>query len=77
VFAAVKGFMGAFQSLTIRASFASETQAMLAIDTLFPAPIGNLRTASLVTIQDGLITKIELFYDGKQLERKSAEIFGD
>ena len=75
VLAAAKGLMPTFQSLIIRASFGSETQAMLAMDTVFPAPIGNLRTASLVTIQDGLITKIELFYDGKQLESKSAEIF--
>lgn len=75
VFAAAKGFMGAFQSLTIRVSFGSDDQVMLVLDTMFPAPIGNLRTASLVTIKDELITKIELFYDGKQLEKKSTEIF--
>ena len=60
-----------FKTLKIRAKFGSGNQTMLAIDIDFPAPLGNLRnfgnlrTASLMTFQEGLITKIELFFDTK------------
>jgi hypothetical protein len=33
------------------------------------------RTASLVTIKDGLIVHIELFYDARPLEKKRDSIF--
>jgi ketosteroid isomerase-like protein len=54
-----------FKTLTIRAKFGSGNQTMLVIDLDFPAPIGNLRTTSLMTFQEGLITRIELFFDTK------------
>lgn len=54
-----------FKTLTIRAKFGSGNQTMLVIDLDFPAPIGNLRTASLMTFQKGLIKRIELFFDTK------------
>ena len=75
VLEAIKGFTAAFKTLTVRAKFHSEDQVMLAIDTEFPAPIGNHRTASLLTIQDGLIAEIELFYDTQFIESKKDEIF--
>jgi len=55
-----------FNTLTIRAKFASADQTLLVIDLDFPAPIGNLRTTSLMTFQKSLITKIELFFDTHQ-----------
>ncbi|MBP7074342.1 MAG: nuclear transport factor 2 family protein [Rhabdochlamydiaceae bacterium] len=55
-----------FNALTIRAKFASGDQTMLVIDLDFPVPAGILRTASLMTFQEGLITRIELFFDTKQ-----------
>jgi hypothetical protein len=53
------------KTLTIRAKFGAGNQTMLVIDLEFPAPNGNLRSASLMTFQNGLITKIELFFDTK------------
>src|SRR4051812_21924724 len=54
-----------FKTLKIRAKFGSGNQTMLVIDLEYPAPLGNLRSASLMTFQEGLITKIELFFDTK------------
>ncbi|SCA63442.1 hypothetical protein SCG7086_AR_00160 [Chlamydiales bacterium SCGC AG-110-P3] len=75
VLPAIKGFTTAFKSLIVRKKFYSGDQVMLAIDTEFPDPIGNLRTASLLTIQDDLIVKIELFYDSRVVESKKDEVF--
>ncbi len=72
---AARKLISLFKTVTIRAKFGSENQAMLAIDIDFPAPIGNLPAAVLQTFNDGLITKIELFYDGRPLDRKKEEIF--
>lgn len=60
-----KQFLHVFESLTIRAKCGSENQVMFAIDVNYPAPIGLLRTAVLVTIQDNLIASTELFHDTK------------
>lgn len=59
----IKGFISFFKSLTIRSKFASGNQAMLAYDVDFPAPIGITRSAALMTFKNGLIKKIELFFD--------------
>ena len=72
---AIKGFTSAFKALNVRKKFHNEDQVMLAIDTEFPAPVGNHRTASLVTIQEGLIERIELFYDTQSIVSKKDEIF--
>lgn len=77
VLESAKGFVGIFKTLTIRASFGSENQAMLVLDLDCPAPIGIFRTASLLTIKDGLIVRIELFYDARPLEKKRDDIFGN
>ena len=69
---AAKGFTSFFKTLTIRAKFGSEDQAMLVYDLDFPAPIGKLPTAALLTFQEGLISKIELFCDGRPFEREKA-----
>lgn len=67
---ALKGFIAAFNTLTIRTAFSSHDQAMLAVNVEYPAPIGNLRTASLISFQDGLIVKVELFFDGRPFEQR-------
>jgi hypothetical protein len=59
-----------FKNITIRAAFGSDTQAMLAYNWEFPAPIGTLRAAALLTIQDNLIIRIELFFDARSFEKK-------
>jgi hypothetical protein len=75
VLKAIKGFITAFKTLKVRAKFHSGDQVMLAIDTEFPAPVGNHRAASLLTIENGLIARIELFYDTQVIESKKDEIF--
>jgi hypothetical protein len=60
---AVKTFSAFFQSLTIRATFGDDHQAVVVYDTNFPAPIGKLPGVSLMDFTDGLITRIELFHD--------------
>lgn len=59
----IEDFLPKFESAIVRAKFANEHQAMLAYDLVFPAPIGRYRAASLIDFQDGLIRKIELFFD--------------
>ena len=66
----VKNLFSVFNKLTIRAQFGDENQAMLAYDLDCPAPIGIYRGAVLLTFQDGLIIRYELFFDTKPLERK-------
>lgn len=63
-------FISAFTKLTIRAQFGSGDQVMLAYDVDFPAPIGVFRAAVLLTFQDGLIIRYELFFDSSPFETK-------
>jgi len=56
-----------FKTLTIRAKFASGNQAMLVYDVDLPKPIGKSSSAVLMTFQEGLIIKIELFYDARPM----------
>lgn len=72
---AVKHFLAVFNKLTIRAQFGTGDQAMLAYDLDCPAPIGLYRGAVLLTFQEGLIIRYELFYDARPLEKKKDEIF--
>lgn len=60
---AAERFFPAFQSLTIRAQLSNADQAIVVFDLEFPAPIGLLRSASFLTIKEGLIARIELFFD--------------
>lgn len=63
VLKAAQGFMGIFKNLTIRTKFGSEDQAMIVYDVEIPNFAKALRAASLLSFQDGLISKIELIYD--------------
>jgi ketosteroid isomerase-like protein len=67
---AVNNLMNFFRELTIRESFGSQDQAMLAYDLDFPEPIGKIRTAVLLTFQDGLIKRYELFFDTSPFKQK-------
>lgn len=60
---AAKGFASAFDTLTIRTAMAEGDEAVVVYDVDFPAPIGKVRTAALITFQDRLISRIELFFD--------------
>ena len=63
-------FVTFFVKLTIRSTFGSHDQAMVVYTLDFPGSIGKIETAALLNIHDGLITKIELFYDARPFEKK-------
>ncbi len=71
---AVANFTAFFKTLTIRAKFGEGDQAMVVYDLDYPAPIGKLPAAALMTFQKELIVKIELFYDARPFEKKKSEI---
>lgn len=62
---AISRFMASLNSIKIRTKCSSGNQVMLAVDVEFPAPIGQLRSAVLMTFQDDLIASVELFHDTK------------
>jgi ketosteroid isomerase-like protein len=57
------------QNLKVRATFRSGDQVMAAYDFICGEPIGTCRTAELMTFQDGLIARIELFFDARPFEK--------
>lgn len=72
---ATGNFMKSFASLTIRAKFGSESQAMIVYETDIPGIANEFPGASLLSFRDGLIVRIQLFYDGSRFLEKSKEIF--
>ncbi len=56
-------FVTLFSSLTICAKFGEGDQAVIVYELQCPDPIGNMRAVSLMSFQDSLISRIELFYD--------------
>ncbi len=75
VIKATSNFMNMFQSLRIRAKFGSGDQAMIVYDIDIPGIANDFPGASLMSFRDGLIVKIELFYDGSRFAEKSKEVF--
>lgn len=67
---ATSGFMNAFKSLAIRAKFGSGDQAVIIYDTDIPGISNNFPGASLLTFKEGLIVKIELFFDASLFREK-------
>ncbi|MGH2612321.1 MAG: nuclear transport factor 2 family protein [Rhabdochlamydiaceae bacterium] len=73
VLKAAKGFSAIFKTLTIRAKFGSENQAVIIYDVEIPNFAKILRAASLLSFQEGLISKIDLIYDTRCfMEKKEA-----
>lgn len=60
-----KRFTTLFKSLKIRSKFGSGDQAMVVYDLECPAPIGVFSTAVLMAFREGLVVKIELFFDAR------------
>lgn len=60
---AVTNFMAFFKALTIRAAFGEEDQALIVYDLDCSPFIENASAAALMTFQDGLIIRNELFHD--------------
>lgn len=63
VLAAAKNFTKIFKALSIHAKFGSENQAVVIYDLEMPTWSSPLRAASLLSFQEGLISKIELIYN--------------
>lgn len=70
VVASAKNLSQILGDIKIRSKFAHQNQIMFAYDFMFPNPIGKLRAAVLMEFTDQLISKIELFYDGRPFEKK-------
>jgi hypothetical protein len=70
VLEAAERFSSFFNNLTIRAKFESGNQAMVVYNVDFPEPIGISRAAALMTVEEGLITHIELFFDASPFKQK-------
>ncbi len=75
VLEATNNFMNMFTSLTIRATFSAKEQAMIVYDIDIPQIANNFPGASLLTFRQGLIVKIQLFYDGSKFLEKREKIF--
>ncbi|MES2121234.1 MAG: nuclear transport factor 2 family protein [Chlamydiota bacterium] len=73
---ATSHFMNAIESLTIRAKFGSADQAMIVYDVDMPGIAKHFPGASLLSFRDGMIVRIELFYDSARAVEKKEEIFG-
>lgn len=67
---ATTGFMNTFKSLSIRAKFGADDQAMIVYDVDIPGIAKDFPGASLLTFRDGLIVRIELFFDASQFRQK-------
>ena len=63
-------FITFFRTLKIRSVFGSQDEAMVVYTLDFPGSIGKVETAAFLNFKDGLITKIELFYDARPFEKK-------
>ncbi len=74
---ATSHFMNAIQSLAIRAQFGSAEQAMIVYDVDMPGIATHFPGASLLSFRDGMIVRIELFYDSARAVEKKEEIFGE
>jgi ketosteroid isomerase-like protein len=70
VLAAVKPLLNLIKSIKVHAKFGSEDQAMLTYDMEFAEPIGVCRAAALMTFQDGLIVRNEIFFDARPFNKK-------
>jgi hypothetical protein len=70
VLKAAEGFTCIFETLTIRAKFGSEDQAVIVYEVKIPGLSKNLTAASLLIFREGLISKIELIYDTRCFTEK-------
>lgn len=75
VIQANSNFMKMFNTLSIKTTFQSKDQAMVVYELDIPGVSDHFPGASLLTIQNGLIAKIQLFYDARPFVNDQKEIF--
>jgi ketosteroid isomerase-like protein len=68
VLQSTKRVLPMLQGVKVRSQFASGDQALFTYDFVCAEPINVCRTAELMTFEDGLIRRIELFYDARPFE---------
>jgi hypothetical protein len=73
VLQAVTRFAALLRSLRVHASFGSKDQAMVNYDVDFGQLFGICHTAALITFEDNLIARIELFFDARPFEKIAAK----
>lgn len=72
---ATHNFMKMFSTLTIRAKFGAQDEAMMVYDLDIPGISNAFPGASFMRFKEGLIVKIQLFYDASRFLDKKKEIF--
>ena len=77
VIEATTNFMEMFSTLTIHAKFGDKDQAMIVYAIDIPEMMENFPGASLLNFRDGLIIRIQLFYDGSHFTEVKEEIFSE
>lgn len=75
VVTANRHFMDSFNSLTIRAKFGEGDQAMIVYNVDIPGISNEFPGAALLTFREGMIVKIQLFYDGAPFAELAKKIF--
>ncbi|MBP6952303.1 MAG: nuclear transport factor 2 family protein [Alphaproteobacteria bacterium] len=71
---AAKNFTAFFNTLTLRAKFGEEDQALVVYDLACPVPVGKVSGAALMTFQGGLIIRNELFHDTSPFNKIKDEL---
>jgi hypothetical protein len=69
VLGAAKKLLGFIQGVEVQARFDSGNQVMLVYNMHFAGPAGLCRTAALITFQEGLIVRNELFFDASPFKK--------
>ena len=57
------------KEIKVHTKFFDEDKALFTYDFVCVDPIGACRTAELITIKDGLVARVELFFDARPFEK--------
>lgn len=71
VLEAAKALANELISIEIRSKFSANDEIMFAYDFMFPEPVGKLKSAVLMGFSNGLISRIELFFDTQAFRNES------
>ena len=70
ILGALGQILALFKTLKIRTKLANDNDVMVVYDLDCPFPIGLLRIAALLTFENDLIARLELFFDARPFEKK-------
>jgi hypothetical protein len=66
---AVRRMLANLKELRILSKFSSDNQAMFLYETHFNEPVGMVKAASLMTIENDKIREIEVIFDARPFDR--------